>query len=296
MTRKILQLVLMLAATAAGATEPQPGLWWSPQESGRGYSIDPQGELMVVLTFAYDNNGRMQWYIASGPLTNNGTHFSAPMLKYDFGQPLNGGYRFPSSAGSDGTMVIDFTSRTTALLTLPAGGQVSIQRENFGVGDPPQALLGQWLFAYTITTSFADRFSYTTVGSATSTGNGVALDLVRNATAEYQVNGPYVGEVVGFQFTSSGGVINQYLWTLQLEEGRGAWVSPSSGAQYGMLVYKTQTAAGTPKREEAGDPVAEKGVAVQVPRAVSIESIAAINPGLGKLAREHWEALSRGQR
>src|SRR5947209_4102674 len=97
---KALFLLLCLCSMAAAAAEPQPGLWFNPNESGRGFSIDPQNDTMVVLSFAYNDAGRTQWYISSGPMTNSGQHFSAPLLKFDFGQPLNGPWVFPTSAGN----------------------------------------------------------------------------------------------------------------------------------------------------------------------------------------------------
>jgi hypothetical protein len=283
----------------AAAVEPQPGLWWNPSESGRGYAIDPQGDTMVVTSFAYDSFGQMQWYISSGPMSNQGQHFSAPLLRFNNGQPLNGAWVFPSSDGSDGQLTIDFTTRTSAILTLPSGRQVNIQRQNFGVGNPPQALLGQWMFASSIgATNWLDRYAYTVVAAATSFGNGVVIDLPNNATAEFETSGSFAGRVVGFQFSSSSAsasVLNEYSWTLQLEEGRGSWVSPLTGTSYGMNVYKTATASGVDK-VGVESAVLEKGMTFQEPRAVSIEQMAAANPELAEIARAHWRSLQAAQR
>ncbi len=284
----------VIPCASAAPAAPQPGLWWSPSESGRGYAIDSQGELMVVTTFAYDSTGRMQWYISSGPFSNGGYHFSAPLLKYDLGQPLNGAYRAPTAAGNDGTLTLDFSSRVTGTLTLPGGRQVAIQRQNFGVGDTPSALLGQWLFAYSIgSITFADRFHYTTVGNSTTTGNGVAVDATSIAAAEYQVSGTFAGSVVGFQYTSTGTVTNQYVWQLQMEEGRGSWVSPTTFNQYGMNVYKTATAGGTSKAGGANArDVLAKGV-MREPESVSLEELSARDPEIGALASRMWDEVSR---
>jgi hypothetical protein len=290
-----LVVCMFSAATLAAPAAPQPGLWWSPHEGGRGYSIDTQGELLVLAMFAYDNDGRMQWYYADGPLQLGGARWSGTLLKYDFGQPLDGSYRPATVVGNDGFVTIDFHSRTTGAITLPGGRSVAIERFNFGVGATPRALLGQWLFAYSIgTSSYADRYNLTAIGSSTSTGNGVAVDTSRRAGFEYQVSGSFAGRVVGFRFSSTGTVLDQYLFTLQLEEGRGAWVSPITYTEYGMNGYKTHTASGTAKSLEPAEErdLEAKGLAA-MPKGVTLEALAAARPELGALAREMWERAAR---
>jgi len=290
----VLALLLVSFVAVAGPAEPQPGMWWSPSESGRGYALDPQGEKMVVTTFAYDNNGNMQWYFSPGDLTNGGAHWCGPLLKFDGGQPLNGGYLPPTNTGSDGTICIDFNGRVNGTLTLPSGRQVAIERQNFGVGDPPQALLGQWAYVELIgPTWFVDVYKFTQILSATATGTGVVDDPVRNAGFEYQASGSFAGDVVGFHFNSSGGVIDQYLYQLQMEEGRGFWVSPTTFTEYGMSAYKMYTAAGTAKRAESSTvalDLAAKGAGTQH-AAISLDALAQQNPELGAIARQVWGAL-----
>jgi hypothetical protein len=277
---------VVLAVPAA----PQPGLWWSPNEGGRGYSIDTQGDLLVLAMFAYGNDGRMQWYYADGPLQSGGARWSGALLKYDFGQPLNGAWRPAAVVGNDGFVTIDFYSRTTGVITLPGGRAVAIERFNFGVGAPPQALLGQWLFAYSIgSSSYADRYNLTTIGSATSTGNGVVVDTARRGAFEYQLSGSFAGRIVGFRFSSTGTVLDQYLFTLQLEEGRGSWVSPITYTEYGMNGYKTHTPSGVAKSLEAADErdLRAKGTAATA-KGTTLEEMSAAHPELGALARGMW--------
>jgi hypothetical protein len=282
-------------AFSAGAAEPQAGMWWSPVESGRGYSLDPQGDLMVVTSFAYDNSGRMQWYYSPGQLSQGGSHWSGPLLMFDFGQPLSGVYVFPASMGNDGTISLDFSSRVTGIMTLPSGRRIPIERQNFGVGMPPQALLGEWLFAYTIGNStFADRYRFTTISNSTSTGNGVVVDLAKIAGFEYQVSGTFAGQVLGFQFSSTGVVQNQYLWQLQMEEGRGNWVAPTTFNQYGMNAYKTATPSGLSKSEiataAASVDLLAKGP-FGIAHGISIEDLAAQDSERGEIARSIWVVL-----
>jgi hypothetical protein len=279
-----------MVAAAAGSASPQPGLWWNPQESGRGFAMDPQGVKMVVTVFAYDDSGQMRWYYADGPLTAGGYHWSGELLKFDAGQPLNGAYQQPRYGGAEGTLTLDFTSRATGFATLPGGRRIAIERQNFGAGSAPQALLGQWAMFYLIgSSSFGDAYVLSTIASATSTGNGVAVDAARRAGFEYQVSGSLAGQVVGFRFNASGAVLDQYVFSLMLEEGRGNWVSPLTFTQYGMNVYKTHTASGMSKAGVESDLVGRQSTEARA--AVPIEKLAVSDAALGAIARQIWEAV-----
>src|ERR1700741_297676 len=138
--RKILAAIAALLAPLCFAAAPQTGIWWNPAESGRGYSIDVQGSTLVLISYAYGTDGRMQWYYADGPLLNGGARWTGTLYRFDFGQPLNGNYVQPTNVGTSGVATIDFSSRIRGVLTLPGGRQSPIERYNFGVGGPPQSL------------------------------------------------------------------------------------------------------------------------------------------------------------
>jgi hypothetical protein len=109
---------------------PQVGLWWNPQESGSGYALDYKHGVLVVTVYSYQQNGTPQWYLAAGSLPN--TIFSATLDKYTSGQCISCVYTGrPALAGNDGTITIDFTSATTATVTLPGGRVTQIQPQAF---------------------------------------------------------------------------------------------------------------------------------------------------------------------
>jgi hypothetical protein len=287
-------LLFALVSGIAGASAPQPGLWWNPSQSGRGYSLDTQGGLLVLTVFAYDGSGRMQWYYADGPLSADGTSWSGTLLRFDNGQPLAGGYRAPTLTGNDGPVSIVFSSRVTGTLTM-AGVSTPIQRQNFGVGEPPQALLGDWLMAYSIgSSSFADRYGLRKILSATTNGNGVVSDNAGTVGAELQVRGSLAGQIVMAHFTSSGTVLDQYLWTLHMEEGRGSYIGLASGTFYGMNVYKTMTPGGIFKAREAWADLEAKGAAGPG-KSRSIAEVEADDPVLGQALREMWDRINAGR-
>src|SRR5450631_1324373 len=46
-------------------TSPVTGLWWDPDESGWGLSIEQQGPIMFVGWYTYDQTGASTWYVMS---------------------------------------------------------------------------------------------------------------------------------------------------------------------------------------------------------------------------------------
>lgn len=60
-------LLALLAgeAPAAFAIQPDPsGLWYDPDESGWGITIEQQASTMFAVLFVYDASGRPAWYVA----------------------------------------------------------------------------------------------------------------------------------------------------------------------------------------------------------------------------------------
>jgi hypothetical protein len=293
--RKILALIVLSLAAAAHAAAPQTGIWWNPNEAGRGYSIDVEGNTLVMIAYAYGLDGRMQWYYADGPLLNGGARWSGTLFKFDFGQPLGGAYVPAVNVGTEGVATIDFLSRTRGTLTI-GGVQSSIVRYNFGVGSAPQALLGDWIYVYTIGSSnFSERFLYTTILSPTSSGNGVVATSSGNGGAELQVTGSLAGQVVAVHISSTGSILDSYLWTPYLEEGRGAWVSTTTQTQYPLWAYRVVSPSGIAKAAssaplEAIDEAEKLGSAVER-KGVSIEELMRQDPERGRIAMEMRDRL-----
>lgn len=111
---------------------PAAGLWWNPNESGSGYALDAKHGVLVLTVYSYKANGDSEWYIATGPLTNNGRNFSGVLDKIRNGQciscPYNG---LPVYGGSDGTVTIEFSSPTAAVMHLPGGRVINIIPQAF---------------------------------------------------------------------------------------------------------------------------------------------------------------------
>jgi len=127
MNRMLVFVLLALASTSVCAITPKTGIWWNPNESGRGYVLEVNGLTLVASVYAYDENGNSLWYLASGTLTNDGADFQAPLYKYRGGQCLTCDYTPAVPDGDAETIAIAFSSNTAAVVTLPGGRQVNIQ-------------------------------------------------------------------------------------------------------------------------------------------------------------------------
>ena len=56
----------LLAGVAEAA--PESGWWWNPGQSGRGFSIEIQGDSMFVAGYFYENDGHPTWLASAGPM------------------------------------------------------------------------------------------------------------------------------------------------------------------------------------------------------------------------------------
>ena len=113
------------------AFTPVTGLWWNPNESGRGYNIQVQHGVLVITMFSYTTAGDPIWYLAFGPLSNAGAGVAATGIldKFRGGQCTSCMYQKPASMGDDGAIAVIFTSPTSANVQLPGGRVTQIQPE-----------------------------------------------------------------------------------------------------------------------------------------------------------------------
>jgi phospholipase C len=125
---------------AAQPGAPQSGWWWNPNESGRGFAIEFQGNGTFIGGFMYNTDGTPIWYLSTGAMQTP-TSYQGNWNQYCCGQTLAGAYKPNSLVGSVGSLAIQFTSPTTGVMTLPDGRQINIQRFIFA-GPPPSNTAG----------------------------------------------------------------------------------------------------------------------------------------------------------
>jgi hypothetical protein len=121
---------------------PDPGWWWNDQESGRGYSVEVQGDRIFIVGFMYDDSGRPVWYYSAGQMASE-TEYTGPWLQFANGQTMTGPYQPPSPPVPVGQLSVEFTAidqatfefddlAAAALRMQPKGGRstlVDVKRE-----------------------------------------------------------------------------------------------------------------------------------------------------------------------
>jgi hypothetical protein len=287
MLRIAVAALALLASVEAAAFQPRTGHWFNPAESGSGYNIDIQNGTIVITIFTYKSNGDSEWYLASGKLGASNHTFTATLDKYRNGQCISCTYAAPSTGGNDGPVTVNFTSETSATLTLPGGRVTRIQPFNFGFGDPPQGLLGEWIFAYDILITFADRFTFTTVAPATSGGNGVVVDTRHRAGCELQTRGTLAGTVICAVADAAGNLQNAFQFVFGLDETFSGTYIARSGNEYPMKGFRIRGSDGQSKQFETLDATTEdRVVALKEQAEARANSTAGISTALRRALSE----------
>jgi hypothetical protein len=109
---------------------PSDGLWsldeGNPGDSGRGFQLELEDNVMVFTYYGYNADGKAQWYLAAGTFADGS--FSGPMWRYEGGTYLGGPYHAATPIESVGTVSITFSSSTTGTITLPNEQPKSISK------------------------------------------------------------------------------------------------------------------------------------------------------------------------
>lgn len=132
---KQLLLFLLLAFSVCQtvlAHDPATGWWWNKDESGRGFSIEKQGDMIFFAAYLYDDSGNPTWYTAL--LSKDPAHgYIGTLQQFAGGQTLTGTYQQPNILNEDaGEIILDFSAHNKGTLTWP-GGTVEIERFIFAV-------------------------------------------------------------------------------------------------------------------------------------------------------------------
>ena len=96
--------------------QPFTGWWWNPDESGRGFSLELQGNRLFIVGFMYDDAGNPVWYLSAGTLSSP-TTYSGDLLQISGGQTMTGPYQPPTGTTKVGTLDVEFTTVDEATLT-----------------------------------------------------------------------------------------------------------------------------------------------------------------------------------
>jgi hypothetical protein len=297
MNRLLAAFLFVVFASSATAFQPRTGTWWNKNESGTAYNFEFQDGTLVITIYSYLTGGTAQWYLSSGAMTNNQHNYVGTLDKYVGGPCISCQFTGPPTrTGNDGTISIVFLSETSATVTLPGGRTTQIQPFNFGIGDPPNGLLGEWIFVYDLGSStYAQRFDFTALGPASSSGNGTVLDLSRLGVCELQVTGVGAGTVFCGQIDAMGNTLSLYTFSFGLEETySGNVLSPPnpSGKFYPMKGFKVVSKSGIARHMTvpgAGDATADGS---PTPAAI-LRAANAANAGFQAISEALTNAINR---
>jgi hypothetical protein len=134
--------VLSALSLPARAILPESGWYWNPAQSGRGFNIEIQNNLLFVAAFAYDSFGQPTWYVAGGQMASDRS-FSGRVNLVTGGQCFGCPY-FPPSVADAGPISITFHDEGSATIVL-LGEAISIRRQDYAsLTITPDALYGEW--------------------------------------------------------------------------------------------------------------------------------------------------------
>lgn len=227
----LLIVSIVLGTNDSHAFEPAPGLYWNPQESGRGFSVDQQNGVVVVAAYVYREDMTPVWYLAAAPLVD-GRRLNADLLEFDQGQCLGCPYQEPVVVGSVGRLEIVFTGDQSATMTLN-GESTDVIRQNFGFADGNRGMLGEWVFVYDISGStFARRYAFSRLETTTS-GAELFLDPDSRAGGRCDTD----GTCIVAQIATNGDLLRGFSFIRTVDKLTGNFVAPTSGRLSPMEGY-----------------------------------------------------------
>ena len=105
---------------------PESGWWWNASESGRGYSLEIQGNRLFMAAYMYTADGRAVWYVSAGTLNQDGS-FQGDVTEYAGGQTLSGAFKPAHVKGAVTSMQLSCSTPASCTLVW-AGRTVAITR------------------------------------------------------------------------------------------------------------------------------------------------------------------------
>jgi hypothetical protein len=110
---------------------PEAGWWWNPSESGRGFFLEWQNGWFHIAAFLYDTTGHPVWYLSAYP-SPDPLRITGSWWLLANGQAPGAPYR-PATRIDENVAPVDiqFSSSTTATMTLPGGTRIPLQRMAF---------------------------------------------------------------------------------------------------------------------------------------------------------------------
>lgn len=124
-----------LVASASDASARLSGIYWDPNASGTGWTVDARGDRIIVSSFVYSAQGNPVWSTGLGtPCATDPKSFCVALDEYQNGQTITGAFRGASTKrGKVADATLTFSDGYPASLTLKMGDITKqLQRFIFG--------------------------------------------------------------------------------------------------------------------------------------------------------------------
>ncbi|MCB1909634.1 MAG: hypothetical protein KDH15_19915 [Rhodocyclaceae bacterium] len=137
MLRRFAAVLLMALVTGSGwASSNYQDWWWDPAQSGMGWNVAHQGDVLAIAWFHYDATGKASFLTLAGTL--DGETLTGNLIRSS--GPLPGPGFDPAAVANVpvGTATLEFTSSNSAVFTYSydgLSGTVNLQRFGFAEDD-----------------------------------------------------------------------------------------------------------------------------------------------------------------
>lgn len=171
MRKTLTTILLLLFWAGAHAQVPKPafvpedGLYWNPDQPGRGYSIEIQDRYLFIVTYVYSEQTNTAdrdpfWYFAGAPV-NDRFDFSSQLKLNVGGQCLDCNYVPSETITTSRRVAIQFQDATHAILNID-GEVIPIERFWFSpsISGLIESLLGQWKLVVDYSEALDDAFPF----------------------------------------------------------------------------------------------------------------------------------------
>jgi hypothetical protein len=256
-TAKAIALGCLLGASAAAsAFTPAGGLWGFTTElngqPGRGFQLTVENDVLIFYYYGYDSDGSGNYMFASGPLVG-GNVFTGQLLTCSGGTVMGSAYKAATCTNGPGKVTMAFASGEKGTITLPGEAPKPINRFNFGYTDGPDAMLGEFMFAYKASTFNNVDFPKLTIktGAKIKIYGGEGLGLVSDAAftfgCDFLVSTTEVKSVYACADTTGSSEDDVYIFRMVGDRGVGvgSWMGNTGANVYPAQVLRVATAKGT---------------------------------------------------
>lgn len=212
--RNALFIATLVMSSTASAMLPDNGWYWNPNESGRGFNIEIQNNVLFMSGFVYDQAGNQVWAVSGGTMSSD-RFYSGTAYVTSGGQCVGCAYRAPTNTAI-GNITVNFSDEQHATITFN-GTAIQVQREPFGLDftNPVTPLFGEWATtegSVSFPVYFGERLSFTRPFTGNS-GTPVAAGNRTGDTARVLVGNYTPGVGWGMLLDSAPSYYKVYVFT-----------------------------------------------------------------------------------